>query len=50
MSSTLCPLCGHPNQCAMASGQDAATCWCMQRPAPDAARLSAALPAGTPRS
>jgi hypothetical protein len=24
-----CPLCGAPNGCAMARGDDAAACWCM---------------------
>jgi hypothetical protein len=23
-----CPLCGEPNQCAMAADPDAAECWC----------------------
>jgi len=35
-----CPLCGQPNQCALASGQPARSCWCM---APGAL---AALPEG----
>ncbi|KAB7579038.1 cysteine-rich CWC family protein [Verminephrobacter eiseniae] len=26
-----CPLCGQPNQCALASGQPARSCWCMAR-------------------
>ncbi|MBY0411445.1 MAG: cysteine-rich CWC family protein [Burkholderiaceae bacterium] len=24
-----CPLCERPNACAIAAGQDAASCWCM---------------------
>ncbi len=27
--TTRCPLCGEPNQCAMAAGKDPETCWCM---------------------
>lgn len=27
--STRCPLCGDPNQCAVAAGRSAETCWCM---------------------
>jgi hypothetical protein len=27
-----CPLCGQPNQCAIAAGQPAESCWCMQQP------------------
>ena len=38
-----CPLCGQPNQCAIAAGQPAQSCWCMQRTIPAAAL--AALPA-----
>ena len=26
---TRCPLCGQPNQCAVAAGRAAETCWCM---------------------
>jgi hypothetical protein len=26
---TKCPLCGRPNECAVAAGQDAESCWCM---------------------
>jgi hypothetical protein len=25
----MCPLCGKPNDCAVAAGQDAEACWCM---------------------
>lgn len=25
-----CPLCGSPNGCAMAAGNGAAACWCME--------------------
>ncbi|WP_449370511.1 cysteine-rich CWC family protein [Thiomonas sp.] len=25
---TRCPLCGQPNQCAMACGIDGSNCWC----------------------
>ncbi|PVY57270.1 hypothetical protein C8D04_2548 [Simplicispira sp. 125] len=28
-SAAQCPLCGQPNQCAMAQGQPADECWCM---------------------
>ncbi|AQA19925.1 hypothetical protein BST95_18410 [Halioglobus japonicus] len=28
-SADQCPLCGEPNQCAMAAGQPAESCWCM---------------------
>ncbi|WP_288471728.1 cysteine-rich CWC family protein [Paracidovorax oryzae] len=46
-----CPLCGQSNQCAIAAGQPADTCWCMGalvKPAalaavPDAARGMACL-------
>jgi len=24
-----CPLCGEPNECAVAARRDAASCWCM---------------------
>jgi len=27
--TTKCPLCGGANQCAIAMGQDAESCWCM---------------------
>jgi hypothetical protein len=27
--STKCPLCGKSNECAVAAGQDAESCWCM---------------------
>ena len=27
--TTKCPLCGEVNQCAIAAGQDAESCWCM---------------------
>jgi hypothetical protein len=27
-SANTCPICGQPNQCAMALGQPAETCWC----------------------
>ncbi|HEY9209061.1 MAG: cysteine-rich CWC family protein [Acidovorax soli] len=26
-----CPLCGQPNQCAMAAGQPPESCWCMTK-------------------
>ncbi|RYF31143.1 MAG: hypothetical protein EOO23_03440 [Comamonadaceae bacterium] len=26
-----CPLCGQPNQCAVAAGLPAQSCWCMAR-------------------
>ncbi|MBV7456586.1 cysteine-rich CWC family protein [Acidovorax sp. sif1233] len=29
--SSSCPLCGQPNQCAIAAGQPAESCWCMAR-------------------
>jgi hypothetical protein len=28
INSALCPLCGEPNQCAMAADPDAKECWC----------------------
>ncbi|MFY3385832.1 cysteine-rich CWC family protein [Paracidovorax sp. MALMAid1276] len=30
-SPARCPLCGRANQCAIAAGQPAETCWCMSR-------------------
>ncbi len=27
-SESNCPLCGKPNHCAMAAGNDASECWC----------------------
>lgn len=27
-----CPLCGQPNQCAIALGKSAESCWCMTTP------------------
>ncbi len=27
--TTKCPLCGQSNQCAIAAGQDAESCWCV---------------------
>jgi hypothetical protein len=27
--TTKCPLCGGANQCAVAAGNDAESCWCM---------------------
>ncbi|HVL43221.1 MAG TPA: cysteine-rich CWC family protein [Acidovorax sp.] len=39
-----CPLCGQPNQCAIAAGRPAASCWCMTQ-AIDPAAL-AAVPDG----
>ncbi len=27
-----CPLCGGPNQCAVAQGKQAQLCWCMSTP------------------
>ena len=27
--ATKCPLCGNPNECAMAAGRPPETCWCM---------------------
>jgi len=28
LNAALCPLCGKPNQCAMAADPNAAECWC----------------------
>lgn len=43
---SICPLCGHANRCAMASG-DSAPCWCAQLDPrqPLATLLPADLPA-----
>ncbi|WP_422844812.1 cysteine-rich CWC family protein [Acidovorax sp. M2(2025)] len=30
LDPAVCPLCGGPNACAMAQGQPAERCWCMQ--------------------
>ncbi|RYF38448.1 MAG: hypothetical protein EOO27_50795 [Comamonadaceae bacterium] len=30
-SAEACPLCGQPNQCAIAAGLPAQSCWCMAR-------------------
>ena len=27
--ATQCPLCGKPNECAVAAGRDAESCWCV---------------------
>ena len=27
--ATKCPLCGKPNECAMAAGREPESCWCM---------------------
>lgn len=42
-SPAICPACGEPNLCAMASGADPQGCWCMQTPVSSAplARLPA---------
>ncbi|MBT9513928.1 MAG: cysteine-rich CWC family protein [Acidovorax sp.] len=32
-----CPLCGGPNQCAMAAGLPPESCWCMTQPIAPAA-------------
>ncbi|WP_081497269.1 cysteine-rich CWC family protein [Acidovorax sp. CF316] len=31
-SPSRCPLCGQPNQCAVAAGLPAQECWCMSTP------------------
>jgi len=31
-----CPICSAPNDCAMANGRAAATCWCIRTPIPPA--------------
>ena len=28
INTSICPLCGEPNQCAMAADPDAEKCWC----------------------
>ena len=43
---SVCPLCGQPNQCAIAAGRPAESCWCMTQ-AIDPAAL-AALPQEAP--
>ena len=30
--TSVCPLCGQPNQCAIAAGRPAESCWCMSEP------------------
>ena len=40
----ICPLCGEPNQCAMAADPDASECWCENEKFP--AELIGHLPAG----
>ncbi|ART50280.1 cysteine-rich CWC family protein [Acidovorax carolinensis] len=42
LDTSVCPLCGQGNQCAVAAGQAADTCWCMS------AQLSAAALAAVP--
>ncbi|HCL87544.1 MAG TPA: hypothetical protein DIC45_13865 [Comamonadaceae bacterium] len=37
IDTTLCPLCGQANACAMAAGLPAADCWCMAAPVSRAA-------------
>lgn len=32
LQQSICPACGQSNLCAMAAGQDAQGCWCMQAP------------------
>lgn len=29
LADTLCPLCGATNECAIAAGRSAESCWCM---------------------
>lgn len=29
LDATRCPLCGKPNECAIASGRPPESCWCM---------------------
>ncbi|OYD49560.1 cysteine-rich CWC family protein [Acidovorax kalamii] len=36
-SPSRCPLCGGPNQCAMAAGRPPESCWCMTQPIAPAA-------------
>ncbi|WP_092699433.1 MULTISPECIES: cysteine-rich CWC family protein [Acidovorax] len=42
LDTSICPLCGQGNQCAVVAGQAAETCWCMS------AHLSAAALAAVP--
>jgi len=37
-----CPLCGEPNECAIATGRDPESCWCMS--ATMSPRALAAIP------
>ncbi|MBX9832893.1 MAG: cysteine-rich CWC family protein [Burkholderiaceae bacterium] len=30
LDASVCPLCGQANQCAIAAGQPAESCWCME--------------------
>jgi hypothetical protein len=30
IDTSLCPLCGQPNQCAISAGLPPESCWCMQ--------------------
>ncbi len=30
MNKKLCPICGKPNNCAHANGEDPTSCWCMK--------------------
>ena len=43
LSTAACPLCGQPNQCAIAAGRPAHSCWCMTAAIP--AEALAAIPA-----
>ena len=36
-SPAICPACGEPNLCAMASGTNPQGCWCMRTPVSSAA-------------
>ena len=41
-SETTCPLCGANNQCAIAAGKPAETCWCFNRKLDEEALTKAA--------
>jgi hypothetical protein len=31
---TICPICGQPNECAIANGKPFTTCWCLSKQIP----------------
>ncbi|WP_425583049.1 cysteine-rich CWC family protein [Zhongshania borealis] len=49
VSAAQCPLCGQTNQCAIAAGNAASSCWCMNSTFSGAAKQQAANTQGPQR-